>query len=195
MKKLLNLSLLFAAIFAISCSQIPEDYTPSQYNKIAVFAIYPEVEEIDVDSAEDLIKSIVDIIGEAIAGDFPEWEATSDLALISVRCGYDVYLVGPEDYFEDRKNDVEVQHQKKYMDIVPDNYDRYIRKMKSMIGKNMQPVAYLTGYFSDNDGDDGDDDDIQIEMRRWDTDRVIFSMDYDYFRIHYNEFFCGADIE
>ncbi|MCK5833426.1 hypothetical protein KAH81_07135 [bacterium] len=186
----LTFIVVLASLLGLSCSQIPEDYTPSQYNKIAVFAVYQEFEEIDIDSGKDLIESIVKIVGEAIVGDYPEWDATSEMALISVRCGYDVYLVGPEDYFDDRNNAVEVQHQKRYMSAIPDDYNKYIREMKSMIGPNMQPVAYLTGYILDNETDD-----IQIEMRRWETDRKIFSMNYKYFLKHYNEFYCGADIK
>ena len=183
--------LTILTIFVLSCSQIPEDYKPPQYRKIAVFAIYPKIEEIDLGSSpSEAIGGIATGILSAIVGDYPEWEATSQLSLVSVRCGYDVYLVGPDDYFENRKSKVEVQHQKRFDEGLPGDYKSYVKKMKSLIGKNMQPIAYLCGYVESSD-----DDNIWIEMRRWEDDNLLFKMNYNYFMKHYSEFFCGADME
>ena len=189
-----SLNVLFIAVFILSCSPIPKDYNPPDYHKIAVIAIYPSQIEYDIDSKEDLVEAVaeglMDDIIEALSGDYPEWTVTSELARISTNCGYNVYLVGPDDYFEERKERVDVAAQKRYEGFIPGDYRDYIYQMKSLIGRHMAPTAYLTGR-----QDDDDRKSFWLEMRRWDNDERIFSMSFSYFMRHYNEFYCGADVE
>ncbi len=191
MKKCIVLILAAMLLLAMSCSQVPKDYKPQSYKKLAVFAVYPATEEVEIGSVGDVFKEIVTGIAEALLEDDPAWLATTELAVISSRCGYDVYLVGPEDYFDNRDREPEVVFQQRYSDNLPDDYASYRHKSKTYIPANIAPDAYLTGFATKN----GDDEHVTIELRKWVGDKVLFRMDYDYFLKHYNEFFCGADIE
>ncbi len=195
MKKILIVSAI-AVLLSMACSTIPKDYRPPEYRKIAVFGTLSAPVDYDIDSKGDLVESLVEGLVEgivdAISENYPEWRTTGELARICTRCGYDVYLVAPEDYFEQRKNKVDVAHQKRYEDWVDSEPYRYRSQMKSLIGEHMEPEAYIMCRQLDPDDDE---ESFTVEMRRWRNDKMIFSMSYGYFLKHYNEFFCGADIE
>jgi len=186
MKKYYAIVIVLLVILALSCSQIPKNYNPPQYRKLAVIAPFPAEREINIGSAQEAMETIV----EAVTYNYPEWSVTSELARISMRCGYDVYLLAPEAYFENRKVAVMVNHQKRYEGFMPDNYWDYVNQMKLLIGESMEPVVYLTGY-----QDAEDKNEFWLEMRRWDSDKKIFSMSYATFADRYDEFYCGADAE
>ncbi|HHS50129.1 MAG TPA: hypothetical protein ENN07_03345 [candidate division Zixibacteria bacterium] len=191
MKKTVLAVLIATIILAAACSQMPKDYHPPTYRKIAIFAIYPGVESVEVSSFGGFLKDVALTLAEDLLEGNPHWDATSELALIATRCGYDVMLVAPDLYFDSRKREVEVQSEHIWDDFMPDNFQQYIRKSKSQVRGDMAPEAYLTGFVDLNDSDKK----IRIEMRRWSNNKRIFQMDYDYFMKHYGEFFCGADVE
>ena len=195
MKQYIIAPLIMLGVLFISCSMIPDDYHPPTFRKIAVLGTWVAPMDYDIDSREDLEDAITDGIIEGIAdvllGDYPEWRTTSELARICTRCGYDVYLVAPDNYFEERKENVEVAHQMRYEGWLEDDYRDYIRQMKNLISEPMEPTAYiLCKQIDTND----DEEEFTLEMREWNGDRIIFSMSYGYFTKHYGEFFCGADV-
>lgn len=181
------LSLIILALIALSCSSIPKNYKPPEYKKLGIIAIFPATETFDRDMG---IGDVLSDILESLNEENRSWDVTSDLARISMRCGYEVYLLAPDSYFEERKQKIDVTTQRRYDGFIPFNYMDYVHKMKSLVGEYTRPKAYLTGY-----QDSKDEKVFHLEMRRWDNDKLIFSMDYDYFMRHYNEFFCGADVE
>lgn len=193
-KTIVAIALIFALVFA-GCSVIPEDYRPPRYRKIAIIGTYIAPMDYDIDDREDLEDAVTDGILEGIAdvisGNYPEWRSTSELARLCVRCGYDVYLVAPEEYFEQRKEDVDVQHQRRFEGWVDDDYWDYIGQMKGIISEAMEPTAYI---ICKQDDPEEEIDDFTVEMRHWDNNNRIFSMSYGYFMDNYGEFFCGADV-
>jgi len=196
MKRLFVVLAFISVLVFASCSSIPQNYHPPEYRKIAVFASFVPPVEYDIDSKDDLVEAIadglIDDVADVLSGDYPEWRTTSELARLCSRCGYDVYLVAPEDYFEDRQGPVEVAHQKRVGGWIEDNYWDYIRQMKSQIGEYMEPEAYI---LCKQVGSESDDEDFYVVMHRWNGDKQIFTMSYDYFMRNYNDFFCGADVE
>jgi hypothetical protein len=195
MKRLTISILILIAILFAGCSSIPKDYNPPQYRQIAVFGTYVMPVNYNIGSKEDLkdaiTEGIVEALADVIAGDYPEWRTTSELARVCSRCGYDVYLVAPNKYFEQRKDKVDVAHQKRFEGWTKDDYFGYIGQMKSMVLKTMEPTAYIICRQTEAKQKE---DSYTVEMRRWKNDRLIFSMSYSYFMKNYGEFFCGADV-
>jgi len=190
MNKIFLISSVFITLLLVSCSMIPKDYEPNQYRDLVIIAMYPEIEEVDISDMTEVIDALVSDVAEGILDVSHHWDITTDIAQTAIRCGYNVYLIAPQDYFNYNTEPLELAGQRIFEGWVSDYYSLYIEEMKDLWSGPNQPVAYITGK-----QDPENDKIFWIEMRHWDNDKKIFKMTDKTFFNNYNEFFCGADIQ